>query len=235
MATTTLKTAIAWLACGCLTVAAASDPRPELALGRDSLHDYDPPVPGSYELPPLQPAADGQVLGSDGKPRQLRDLFRGKITVLAFVYTRCTDPRACPYATRVLYQLHQVSEQDKKIADEMQLISFSFDPEHDTPEVMAEFGKTYEPVAEGSPWWLLTTRSMAELRPILTGYGQVIDRKKKTDDQFGPIAHQLRVYLIDRAGMIRNIYSYAVLDPRLVMADVRTLLLEESHRRVAEH
>jgi len=37
----------------------------------------------------------------------------------------------------------------------------------------------------------------------------------------------VRVFLIDRAGRIRNIYSPATLDPRLVLADVKTLLLEE--------
>jgi len=39
--------------------------------------------------------------------------------------------------------------------------------------------------------------------------------------------HILRVFLIDRDGRIRNIYSSATLDPRLVLADVKTLLLEE--------
>jgi hypothetical protein len=39
--------------------------------------------------------------------------------------------------------------------------------------------------------------------------------------------HILRVFLIDRDGRIRNIYSSATLDPRLDLADVKTLLLEE--------
>ena len=38
----------------------------------------------------------------------------------------------------------------------------------------------------------------------------------------------LRVFLIDRAARIRNIYSSGTLDPRLVVADVKTLLLEEA-------
>jgi len=40
--------------------------------------------------------------------------------------------------------------------------------------------------------------------------------------------HTLRVFLIDRDGRIRNIYSSGTLDPRLVLADVKTLLMEES-------
>jgi cytochrome oxidase Cu insertion factor (SCO1/SenC/PrrC family) len=42
----------------------------------------------------------------------------------------------------------------------------------------------------------------------------------------GPFYHVVRVYLIDAQGMVRNIYSYGMLDPRMVLADVRTLIME---------
>jgi len=42
--------------------------------------------------------------------------------------------------------------------------------------------------------------------------------------------HTLRVFLIDREGQIRNIYSSGTLDVRLVLADVKTLMLEEPRR-----
>jgi hypothetical protein len=47
-------------------------------------------------------------------------------------------------------------------------------------------------------------------------------------DSRGPLYHVLRVFLIDREGRIRDIHSSATLDPRLVLADVKTLLLEEA-------
>jgi protein SCO1/2 len=204
--------------------------RPELALGRDSLHDYDPPTPGSYGLPALKPAGDGTVVGEDGRTRQLNEMFKDNITVLAFIYTRCNDPRACPYATRVLYQIHQISEDDPVLARNLHLLTMSFDPSHDTPEVMAEYRQRYETEQKGAKWSYLTTRNVEAIRPILASYGQAVDRKKNPKDQYGPISHQLRVFLIDRHGMVRNIYSYDVLDPRLVITDVRTLLLEEQSR-----
>lgn len=218
----------------CLVLAAAAggqedqdNKRPELALGRSVLHDYDPPEPGSYELPVVKTAGDGTVLGEDGKPQKLRELYKGKITVLAFIYTRCNDPRACPYAARVLYQIHQVSERDPVLARNVHLLTMSFDPAHDTPEVMAAYRERYETEAKGAKWSYMTTRNVEALRPILTAYGQPVDRKKNANDEYGPIFHQLRVFLIDRAGQVRNIYSYDVLDPRLVVTDIRTLLMEE--------
>jgi protein SCO1 len=73
---------------------------------------------------------------------------------------------------------------------------------------------------------ILTTSGKDALRPILEAYDQPIGRKPDPDDPLGPLAHQLRVFLIDGKGEVRNIYSVGFLDPRLVMTDVRTVLTE---------
>src|SRR4029077_2327103 len=101
---------------------------------RDSDYDYDPPMAGSYSLSVIKSAADGALLDSNNKSVQLRDLTRGRITVLIFIYTRCAAPKACPYATGVLTQIHDLSVDDKTLAKSMRLVSLSFDPEYDTPQ-----------------------------------------------------------------------------------------------------
>jgi hypothetical protein len=53
-----------------------------------------------------------------------------------------------------------------------------------------------------------------------------VDKKQNPLESTGPFNHTLRVYLIDREGRIRNIYSSGTLDLRLVLADARTLILE---------
>jgi len=130
----------------------------------------------------------------------------------------------------VLYRLHQVSLKDPTIAENLQLISFSFDPTHDTPAVMDSYSDRFDRASGGANWLFLTTRAQSDIAPILQGYGQVVDRKANPNDAFGPYNHTLRVYLIDRKGIIRNIYSYGLFDARLVMTDVRTLLMEERGR-----
>ncbi len=55
-----------------------------------------------------------------------------------------------------------------------------------------------------------------------------MDQKQNPLDPTGPLNHTLRVFLIDRAGRIRNIYSSGTLDARLVLADVRTLMMESA-------
>jgi hypothetical protein len=93
---------------------------------------------------------------------------------------------------------------------------------------MADYGELMRGENSGAEWHFLTTRSQTELRPILDAYGQAVDRKANPADPTGPLNHTLRVFLIDRTGNIRNIYSSGTLDVLLVLADVRTLLLESS-------
>jgi protein SCO1/2 len=76
----------------------------------------------------------------------------------------------------------------------------------------------------------LTAPSPAELQPILKAYDQAVYRRANPDDPEGPLYHTLRVFLIDRRGNIRNIYGARTLNPRLLLADVRTLLPEETRR-----
>jgi cytochrome oxidase Cu insertion factor (SCO1/SenC/PrrC family) len=197
-------------------------------LSRKSDYDYDPPVPGSYILPVVKTAADGVMLESTGKPVNLRDLTHGRITVLGFIYTRCAAPKGCPYATSVFGQLQSVSARDKALTNSMRLVSLSFDPEHDTPQHLAEYSEWVSETKSGCEWRFATAKSRKELEPILVAYGQAVDQRPNAADPQGPLSHTLRVFLIDREGRIRNIYSSGTLDPRLVLADVKTLLLEEA-------
>ncbi len=184
-------------------------------LPRDPDHDYDAPAPGSYSLPVVKVAPDGALLDSNGKSLSLRDLTHGRVTVLSFIYTR-------------LSQLHRASEDDNALAKNLRLVSLSFDPEYDTPQRLAVYSEGVHEEKTGCEWRFATAKSRAELESILDAYGQAVDKRQNPADPQGPLYHILRVFLIDREGRIRNIYSSGTLDPRLVLADVKTLLLEEA-------
>ena len=204
---------------------------PQTTFGWSEEYDYEPPKPGTYELPALQDASDGTVVAPDGKPVRLHKLLDGRVAILSFIYTRCSDPRACLRASSVLSELQQLSRQDKSVADRLQLITLSFDPGYDTPEIMERYGQVFSRDEGGANWLFLTTRNHDDLQPLLKAYGQRVDKRTKPS-ALGPYQHTLRVYLIDSQKRIRNIYSYGLLDPRLVMADVQTLLMEEKRLAV---
>jgi cytochrome oxidase Cu insertion factor (SCO1/SenC/PrrC family) len=212
-------------------IAAVSVATASAETGRNADYDYDAPEPGTYTLPVIKPAADGTVLDSAGKPVRLAELTRGRITVMSFIYTRCAAAKACPYATGVLLQLHQESAQDPALAMQLRLVSMSFDPDNDTPERMAAYSGLAAQRPAAAPWHFVTTRSQTELKPILDAYGQAVDKKENPTDPTGPLSHTLRVFLLDSAGNIRNIYSSGTLDPRLVLADVKTLMLDSARKK----
>ena len=194
---------------------------------RTNEHDFASPVPGSYQLPVIKPAGDGDVLDIHGKPRRLKDFQAGKITILSFMYALCSDSKGCPLATATLIDARDASKQLPRIANNTRFISLSFNPQKDSPEAMESYGYSVlaDPEREKKiPWEFLTTASTKQLKPILKSYGQVINPKANGEN----ISHLLRLYLIDKKGQIRNIYGLGFLDPRNMFADIETLLLEES-------
>jgi cytochrome oxidase Cu insertion factor (SCO1/SenC/PrrC family) len=92
---------------------------------------------------------------------------------------------------------------------------------------MAQYGAAAALRPDPKPRWdFVTSASEAALAPVLAAYGQWVGRSADPSDPNAALPHVLRVYLIDRGKMIRNIYGVGFLDPRLLIADIRTLLLE---------
>jgi protein SCO1 len=184
------------------------------------------PEPGSYRLPAVRPATGGSVLDETGRGHNLTDFLQGRITVLAFMYTRCGD--LCPTATLQLSLLQDLVAKDQRLAQRMHLVSMSFDPDHDTPEVLAEYAAGWRSDETGAPEWLfLTAPDRSALTPILAAYGQTVSAKPDPDAAGGPLYHIFRAFLIDSSGQIRNIYSLDFLDPELVLTDIKTLILNQ--------
>jgi cytochrome oxidase Cu insertion factor (SCO1/SenC/PrrC family) len=189
--------------------------------------DYRPPRPGTYQLPAVKPAADGQVIDADGATHRLHDFLGDRIVVLSFISTRCTDAHGCPLATGVLQQVRAAAARDRALARRLRLVTVSFDLAYDTPAALARYAPSTPPgQPDASPWKVVVPASEQELASILDAYGQPIG----AGGPEAPPSHLLRVYLIDGQRTIRNVYGLDFLDPRLVVNDVRTLLLEERRR-----
>ena len=188
--------------------------------------NYMAPEPGTYALPPLGAAADGEVLTSQGELSRLHEVFADKFVVLSFIYTTCNDVNGCPLATAVLLQVNKRLQKEPDISQHLRLISLSFDPERDTPEVMGAYGKAF--ASSGADWRFLTTYSQRELQPILKAYNQTVNRDFSPEGQdLGTFSHILRVFLIDREKQIRNIYSISFLHADTLINDIKTLVLAD--------
>ena len=137
----------------------------------------------------------------------------GHVWVADFVYTTCTGP--CPMMSS---QMHQVQSSTAESPD-VRLVSFTVDPEHDTPAVLAEYAKhfKYEPAR-----WHFLTGDRARLNDLgLNGF--------HLNGVDGSMTHSTRFVLVDRARRIRGYYitSEDAFLPKLIH-DIRQLESETS-------
>jgi cytochrome oxidase Cu insertion factor (SCO1/SenC/PrrC family) len=190
--------------------------------------DFVLPEPGTYALQRIMRAPDGPVLTVDGRLDKLSRFTRERITLLGFIYTSCTDPQGCPLAYRVFDRLKDEIRATPALKDQVQLVTLSFDPARDTPSVMRRYAGSQLEDEGGLRWFFLTTPSARELLPLVEGFGQ--DVQYATDTSTGrpirQLSHVLKVFLIDRAGDVREIYTSTFLHPRAIIGDIQTLLME---------
>ncbi len=187
---------------------------------------FTPPPAGSYQLPVIDQAADGELLDIHNTDTHLHHLMGDKFVLLSFIYSACSDVNGCPLATGVFHKINRQLRKTPQIAQQLRLLTLSFNPLHDTPEVMQRYAAGFR--NDEIDWQFFTTRSEQHLQPILQHYRQGIQKLYDADGQFnGTYAHILRVYLIDRQKQIRNIYSVSFLHADTLINDVKTLLMEE--------
>jgi protein SCO1/2 len=190
--------------------------------------DFVLPAPGTYELHRIMRAPDGPVLTVDGKLDRLSRFTRERITLLGFIYTSCTDPRGCPLAYRVFDRLKDEIRATASLKDKVQLVTLSFDPARDTPSVMKRYAGSQVEDEGGLRWFFLTTPSERELMPLVEGFGQDVQYSVDTSTgrPFRQLSHVLKVFLIDRGGDVREIYTSTFLHPEAIIGDIQTLLME---------
>lgn len=191
--------------------------------------EFVPPAPGSYALQRIMAAPEGRVLGIDGRPQPLSRYTSDRITLLGFIYTTCTDADGCPLAYRVFDALQEAIAATPSLHGKVRFVTLSFDPARDSPDVMRQYAGSRALEKDGGVrWYFLTTRSARDLLPLVEGFGQDV---RITFDRSGArprreLSHVLKVFLIDRAGDVREIYTSTFLYPRLVLNDIQTLLME---------
>ncbi len=124
-------------------------------------------------------------------------------------------------ATSVLKQVaSKIDEFDFETKKKLQIISLSFDPERDTPQVMDAYGEIF---SKNNYWRFLTTKNRKELKIILNNYDQsILQETNENGERIGSISHILRIFLIDKELNIRNIYSVSFMKPEMITNDINT-------------
>lgn len=183
--------------------------------GADDAPLYEPPAAGSYALPALARVHARELVDSTGARVRFPGLAKGQVAVVAFVYGSCHDAAGCPASLAFMRDLDRRLAADPARAKRARLVCVSFDPARDTPAHLAELRGLMAPQSD---WSFLVPASQAELAPLLREFGQ--DVAALAD---GSLRHVAKIYLVDAALQVRNVYAPGQLDPRLVLADIDTV------------
>jgi len=161
------------------------------------------------ELPTYNTVAPFQLTAQNGEEFLSDAHLKGKVWLADFIFTTCTGP--CP---RMSARMKRLQQEFAELPD-VRLVSFTVDPETDTPEVLAEYGQRFG--AEEGRWYLLT------------GDSATLHRVNRKDFMLGDVVkgetdHSTRFALVDRTGMVRGYYMSGDSDAMdRLSADVRAL------------
>jgi len=126
--------------------------------------------------------------------------LRGTPWVANFIFTRCAS--VCPLLTAKFKALQAKLGASEDVA----FVSFTVDPEHDTPEVLAAYAEKF---AADPARWRFLTGSMATIeKTVVKGFKMHIGDPEphKEDPSLIDIMHGEHFVLVDRDGIIRGYY-----------------------------
>ena len=139
---------------------------------------------------------DVSLINQDGRSLRLAD-YRGKIVVLTFIYTRCPLPDYCPLTMR---HLEEVRRTLGLAASGVRFVAVSFDPAHDTPDVLKAYGRRFidDPVPIGQ--WDFVTGDPVRIADLAGHFGVTYV------EQDGQISHSLCTAVLDADGRVSGIW-----------------------------
>ncbi len=164
-----------------------------LVLVRPLMRRVPEPLPVMFELPPFQ------LTDHHGESFGRPDL-QGHIWVASFIFTSC--PSSCPAVTTAMSHL-----QDRYEAHglPMRLVSFTVDPEIDTPEVLGRYA--VEAGADFERWWFVTGELASITTLLEDGFKLGVGAKEESEAGLYDIAHSTKLALIGPNGGVRGYFG----------------------------
>jgi len=167
--------------------------------------------PLNYEI------KDFEFENQDGEIVSL-DSLKGDIWLADFIFTNCDT--VCPPMTAHMKEL-----QDRFEAEDLdvKVISFSVDPENDTPDKIKEFASNYS--INFNKWDFLTGYDQSVIEEFALENFKVIVQKPKESEQ---VIHTSNFFLIDQNGVVMKDYSGVTDTPYdQIISDIKVLNSQE--------
>jgi protein SCO1/2 len=178
--------------------------------------DYKPAV--QYHVPtPGDLVPDFTLLNQSGKTIDLHR-FRGRVLAMTFIYTRCPLTDYCPRMSRNFAQIDHALQADPGLYRQTHLLSVSFDPAYDTPQVLRLYGGSYTGrfAQETFQHWDFAAPPVAEL-PAMEQYFSV----GVTPGDHGTLQHSLSTVVIGKDGKVVAFWPTNDWTPAEVLARIK--------------
>jgi protein SCO1/2 len=167
---------------------------------------------------PLDSFDDVQVelTSHRGEVLQFPDAFAGKPVVMGFVYTHCPD-----ICSLVAANVKGVADQ---VGDEAVYVLVSFDPERDTPEVLANYAAAFN--MQDEPFYFLTgdpetVAGFMERMRVRTEISYESTTESGTSVYF--MNHSDKIMLLDAKGRLMVEYGGSMTPPAMIVEDFQKL------------
>jgi protein SCO1/2 len=176
----------------------------------------------AHVLHPGEAISDIAMVNQDGKTIHLGQ-FKGKALLVTFIYTRCPLPTFCPRITSQFASIHDQLEKSSLVDQNMtHLLTISFDPEYDKPEVLRRYALAYMNNREDFSTWDFASPSPEDLKKLATAFGLQYYPEENQ------IAHSVATILISTDGKIVRVWP----DNEWKTSDVLDALLSEARREL---
>jgi cytochrome oxidase Cu insertion factor (SCO1/SenC/PrrC family) len=177
------------------------------------------PTPASaMEVPVIGWVPEFSLTEANGATVRRGDLI-GKVWIASFLFTRCGEQ--CPLMMRHEVQLLP----NLPVRDDLRLVSFSVDPDWDTPKVLTEYARSFG--ADRSHWSFLTGDKKQVYHLSIDGFRLAAQEADPAKEM--PILHSTKLVLVDRHGAIRGYYdSTDESEMQKLVRDARQVLAERS-------
>jgi protein SCO1 len=185
-----------------------------------------PPSASTFHMPkPGEAVPDFVLTDQNGRRLHLKS-FRGHFVFVTFVYTRCPFPNYCPRISHNFAEIYAETAKQQGLASNVRLLSVSFDPAHDTPEVLRSYAASFKDVtgtARPFARWDFATVPKKELPAIAKFFGLYFS------DTNGQIVHSLSTSLISPDGKIVDWFHDNDWQPADLVADASKAIANEQH------
>ena len=177
--------------------------------GAQAIHQLARP-PGE-PLPTLWPVPSYRLVDQTGRIRR-PDELRGSVWIADFIFTSCKS--VCPVLSARMVQVQRAIQDPR-----LKFVSFSVDPERDTPEALRAYAARWAP--DESRWTLLAT-TRESLADLAKGMKTFVERQPDPDATL----HTTQMFLVDGQGRVRGVYATDGDGFAQIVPDARRLLSE---------